>query len=145
MVVRSLALILVAVLAGCTSLDVRPIPASARLQKICIKYNADNNVSDLVQVIQEDFSSHGITSTVIKEDKQVACPAVATYTADRWWDMAPYMVDAQITVENDAGFLGSCHYHLAGHGGLDLTKWEGTHAKLDPAIDAMLINYPKKH
>ena len=140
---RSLLLLGLGVLAGCTSLDVRPIPASANLQKICIKYNDDNNVGDLVQVMQEDFASHGIKSTVVKEEKPVACPVVATYTADRWWDMAPYMVDAKITVESDAGFLGSCHYHLAGHGGFDLAKWEGTHAKLDPAIDAMLVNYPK--
>ena len=33
---------------------------------------------------------------------------------------------------------------MTGHGGLSLAKWEGTHAKLDPAMDAMLINYPKQ-
>jgi len=141
---KKLLVLVVLCLVGCTSLDVRPIPKEAHIQKICIKFNDDMNVSDLVQVIQEDFAKHGIPSVVFKAEKPTGCSAIATYTADRWWDMAPYMVDAQVTIENEAGFVGSLHYHLAGHGGFDMAKWEGTHAKLDPAMDAMLINYPKQ-
>jgi hypothetical protein len=32
---------------------------------------------------------------------------------------------------------------MAGHGGLSLAKWAGTHSKIDPVIDEMLRNYPK--
>jgi len=53
------------------------------------------------------------------------------------------MVDAQMTVNKDDAYIGSAHYHLAGHGGLSLVKWEGTHSKIDPLLDEMLRNYPK--
>jgi hypothetical protein len=142
--VKKLLILVALCLVGCTSLDVRPVPKSVHLQKVCIKFNDDMNVADLVQVIQEDFAAHGIPSAVFHGERPAGCSAIATYTADRWWDMAPYMVDAQVTIENDSGFLASAHYHLAGHGGLSLAKWEGTHAKLDPAMDAMLINFPKQ-
>ena len=66
-----------------------------------------------------------------------------TYTVDRWWDLKPYMVDAQMTVNKDDAYIGRAHYHLAGHGGLSLAKWAGTHSKIDPLLDEMLRNYPK--
>jgi hypothetical protein len=57
------------VLAGCTSVNVRPIAASAKVDKICIQFNDDVNVDDFVPVMQEDFFSHGITSVVFKAEK----------------------------------------------------------------------------
>lgn len=50
------------IIAGCTSVDVRPIAASAKVDKISIKFNDEVNVDDFVPVIQEDFFNHGITS-----------------------------------------------------------------------------------
>jgi hypothetical protein len=131
------------ILGGCTSVEVRPIPASAKLDKICIKFNDDVNVDDFVSVVQEDFSDHGIKSVVFKAEKPNGCEFSLSYSVDRWWDMAPYMVDARITVNQDDAFIGSAHYHLNGHGGFDLAKWAGTHSKIDPAINEMLRNYPK--
>jgi hypothetical protein len=131
------------VLGGCTTMDVRPIAASAKLDKICIRYNDDVNVDDFVPVMQEDFFNHGITSVVFRAEKPKNCGFTLDYTVDRWWDLAPYMVDAQITVNKDDAFIGSAHYHLTGHGGLSVMKWEGTHSKIDPVLDEMLRNYPK--
>lgn len=131
------------VLAGCTSVDVRPIAASEKIQKICIRFNDDVNVDDFVPVLQEDFFNHGITSVVFKADKPAGCEFTVSYTADRWWDLAPYMVDARMTINKDDAFIGSAHYHLTGHGGLDLAKWAGTHSKIDPVMDQLLSNYPK--
>jgi hypothetical protein len=131
------------ILNGCTSMDVRPIPASAKLDKVCIAFNSEVNVDDFVPVVQEDFFNHGITSVVYHSARPANCPFTMTYTVDRWWDLAPYMVDAQMTVNKDDAFIGSGHYHLAGHGGFSLMKWEGTHSKIDPVLDDMLRNYPK--
>jgi hypothetical protein len=131
------------VLAGCTSLDVRPIPASAKLDKICIEFNSEVNVEDFVPVVQEDFFNHGISSVVYHSERPRGCQFTMNYTVDRWWDLKPYMVDAQMTVNKDDAYIGSAHYHLAGHGGLSLMKWEGTHSKIDPLLDDMLRNYPK--
>jgi hypothetical protein len=136
-----LALFLLA--AGCTTVDVRPVPASAKLDKICIRYNDTVLVDDLVNVLQEDFADHGISSVVFKAEKPATCQFTLDYDADRWWDLAPYLVDAKLTVNKDDAFIGSGHYHLTGHGGFDLAKWAGTHSKIDPVIDKMLEQYPK--
>jgi hypothetical protein len=130
-------------LAGCTSVDVRPIAASAKVDKICIRFNTDVNVDDFVPVMQENLFSHGITSVVFNVERPKNCEFTLDYTVDRWWDFAPYMVDARMTVNKDDAFIGSAHYHLTGHGGLSLAKWAGTHSKMDPVIDQMLRNYPK--
>jgi hypothetical protein len=135
--------ILLLALAGCTSLDVRPIPASAKLDQVCIRFNSEVNVDDIVNVIQDDFASHRVQSVVFKAEKPSTCQFTADYTADRWWDMATYLVDAKITVDKDNIIVGSGHYHLNGHGGLSLAKWAGTHSKFDPVMDEMLKNYPK--
>jgi hypothetical protein len=131
------------ILAGCTSVDVRPIPASAKLDKVCIKFNEEVNVEDFVPVVQEDFFNHGISSVVFHSGTPKGCEFTMSYTVDRWWDLGPYMVDARMTVNKDDVFIGSAHYHLAGHGGLSLMKWEGTHSKIDPVLDEMLRDYPK--
>jgi hypothetical protein len=137
-------LLLIAILAaGCTTMDVRPIPASAKLDKVCIKFNDDVNVDDFVSVMQEDFADHGVTSVVFKSQKPAGCEFTLDYTVDRWWDLAPYMVDARMIVNKEDAFIGSGHYHLNGHGGLSVVKWEGTHSKIDPVMDAMLKDYPK--
>jgi hypothetical protein len=104
-------------LAGCTSVDARAIPASAKLDKICIEFNSEVNVEDFVLVLQEDFFNHGITSVVFHSERPTHCPFTMTYAVDRWRDLAPYMVDAQMTVNKDDSFIGSGHYHLNGHGG----------------------------
>jgi hypothetical protein len=73
----------------CTSVNVRPIAASANVDKICIKFNDEVNVDDFVPVMQEDFFSHGITSVVFKAEKPKTCEFTLNYTVDRWWDLAP--------------------------------------------------------
>jgi len=50
------------ILSGCTSMDVKPIPASAKLDKICIEFNSEVNVDDFVPVVQE-------TSSIMGEDE----------------------------------------------------------------------------
>jgi hypothetical protein len=130
-------------LAGCTTVDVRPIASSMNVEKVCIRFNEEVNVDDFVPVVQEDFFNHGITSVVFKAEKPTDCVFTLSYTVDRWWDTAPYMVDAQITVNKNDAFIGSAHYHMTAHGGLSLVKWAGTKSKIDPVMDEMLRNYPK--
>jgi len=131
------------ILSGCTTVDVRPIPASAKLDKICIEFNSEVNVEDFVSVMEEEFFSHGISSIVFHAERPKSCGFTLNYTVNRSWDFAPYMVDAQMIVNKDDAIIGSGHYHLRGYGGMSLMKWEGTHSKIDPVLDEMLRNYPK--
>jgi hypothetical protein len=128
-----------AALVGCTSLEVRALPSQpVKIDCVCIKKNADVNVDDFVQVVQEGFARHGLTTKLIDGPMPADCHYVLEYTADRWWDMAPYMADARLTITKDGAYLSSGHYHLNGHGGFDLGKYAGTASKLNPVIDQML-------
>lgn len=131
------------ILTGCTSVDVRPIPASAKLDKVCIQFNSEVLVDDFVPVVQEGFFDHGITSVVFHSERPAGCEFTMSYTVNRAWDLAPYLVDARMTVNKDDTFIGSGHYHLNGNGGLDLGKFAGTHSKIRPVMDELLQNYPK--
>jgi putative oligomerization/nucleic acid binding protein len=128
-------------LAGCTTLETSPVSTKEPITFTCIRFNPDNNVDDLVSVIQSRFQYHGIQTMLIRDaNLPPQCQYVLEYTADRWWDLAPYMVDAKLTLTKSGVMVGSGHYHLNGHGGLSLDKWAGTASKLDPVIDAMLQN-----
>jgi len=128
-------------LAGCTTLEINPVSTKESITVTCIRFNPDNNVDDLVSVIQSRFQYHGIPTMLIRDATlPPQCQYVLEYTADRWWDLAPYMVDAKLTLTKNGVMVGSGHYHLNGHGGLSLDKWAGTASKLDPVIDAMLQN-----
>jgi hypothetical protein len=94
------------ILSGCTSMDVKPIPASAKLEKICIQFNEEVNVEDFVPVVQEDFFNHGIGSVVYHSDRPKGCEFTMTYAVERWWDFKPYMVDAQMSVnKGEDGYI----------------------------------------
>jgi hypothetical protein len=43
-------------------MDVRPIPASVKVDKVGIKFNDDVTVDDFVAVTQKRFADHGVTS-----------------------------------------------------------------------------------
>jgi hypothetical protein len=137
--IRIMLFLTLAALVGCTSLEVRALPSQpVKIDCVCIKKNADVNVDDFVQVVQEGFARHGLTTKLIDGPMPADCHYVLEYTADRWWDMAPYMADARLTITKDGAYLSSGHYHLNGHGGFDLGKYAGTASKLNPVIDQML-------
>jgi hypothetical protein len=139
--VRAVLIAAAVILSGCTTLQTIPISSKESIDLTCIKFNPDNNVEDLVNVIQTRFLSHGIQTMVVKDSVMPPqCHYVLEYTTDRWWDLAPYLVDAKLMMMKDGMFIGSGHYHLNGHGGLDLAKWAGTASKLDPVIDGMPAN-----
>jgi hypothetical protein len=61
-----------------------------------------------------------------------------TYTALRSWDFKPYLSHAELRLWKGGRQIGYAEYHLNGGGGLDLGKWRGTKAKMDPVIDKLL-------
>jgi hypothetical protein len=127
--------------AGCTTTSVVPVQDEP-LSVVCIIRNTDVNVDDFVPVVQARFAYHGIRTKLYDGAPAASvCPYTLDYTADRWWDLAPYMVDAKLFLKKDNEVIASGHFHIRGHGGLDMAKWEGTETKLDPVIDEMLASY----
>lgn len=91
-----------------------------------------------MQVMQEGFTRHGVTSQVISGDTALGCAYTASYTARRSWDFATYLSQAQIDVQRDGRQIATAHYHLRNKGGLALNKWAGTRSKILPVIDELL-------
>lgn len=134
----ALACAAIAALAGCTSIEVRPLDASAPLKQVCIVQNPRVEVSDFVDVLRDGFDRHGIASSVVATTAAASCEVTLTYTALRTWDMAPYLSHAELRLWRDGRQIGAATYHLNGGGGLSLMKWQGTKAKMDPVIDQLL-------
>jgi hypothetical protein len=132
------AFVAVAILTGCTSVQVRPLDASAPLKQVCIVQNPKVEVSDFVDVLRDGFDRHGIASTVVSATGGGSCEVTVTYTALRTWDMAPYLSHAELRLWREGRQIGSATYHLDGGGGLSLMKWQGTKTKMDPVIDQLL-------
>src|SRR5256885_16534007 len=78
--------------AGWTTMTVVPV-TNEPLSLVCIEHNTDVNVDDFVAVVQQRFAYHGIKTKLIDGQTPPTCPYTLSYTADRWWDFAPYMVD----------------------------------------------------
>ncbi len=126
-------------LSGCTAVDVRPV-SKQPLGTVCIVNNPAVIVDDFVDVVRDGFSRHGIATQVVQDQSAPGCPTTLTYTARRSWDMAPYLVHAEVRLWQSGHQVGYGEYHLRGKGGLALTKWQGTKTKMDPVLDALLAS-----
>ena len=125
---------------GCTSVTVRPIASNIQLRNVCIVNNPRVIVSDFVPVLRDGFSRHNIATTVVDQSQATSCPVTLTYTANLHWDMKPYLTHAELRLWEGGKQIGFAEYHLNGNGGLDLGKWRGTQAKMDPVIDELLAS-----
>lgn len=128
------------VVAGCTSVTVRPVASAVQLHNVCIVNNPRVIVSDFVPVLRDGFSRHNIATTVVDQPQAASCPVTLTYTANLHWDMKPYLSHAELRLWEGGKQIGFAQYHLNGNGGLDLGKWRSTQAKMDPVIDELLAS-----
>ncbi len=133
--------VLILSLSACTAVQVQPVNKELALKNVCIEKNEKVIVADFLPVVQEGFERHGLTSTIFKEEKPNNCDAVLTYTALQSWDITLYLSHAELDLYSNDVKVAGATYHLNGKGGLDLTKWKGTKAKMDPVIDELLQEY----
>lgn len=88
-------------LVGCTSVDVKPVPAEHRISTVLIKENPKVAVADFLDVLVDGFERHNINAQVVSPTAETGDAYTVTYVAYRKWDMAPYLVDATITIQKD--------------------------------------------
>ncbi|MDR2365528.1 MAG: Sbal_3080 family lipoprotein [Zoogloeaceae bacterium] len=129
--------LLAAAFSACTTVQVSPIDPDLALLHVCIKKNPKVQVTDFVQVLEDGFSRHGVTTEVFSGKKPEHCEFVLNYTALRSWDISPYLSHAELRITRNYRPVATATYHLEGKGGLSLMKWEGTKAKMDPVIDQL--------
>jgi len=125
-----------ALLVGCTSIDVRPVAGGVRLERVCIVENEEVLVDDLLSVLRDGFDRHGIATSVVQPAHADACETTLTYTAARGWDLVPYLDEAELRLWRSGRQIGAADYRH--RGGFALTKFAGTKKKMDPVIDQLL-------
>lgn len=128
-------------ISACTSVNVRPVDSTIKLDHVCIKENPKVRVSDFVQVLQDGFDRYKISTEVFSGNIPEKCEYILTYTALQSWDFAPYLSHAELRIKKDREEIAYAEYHLIGKGGLSLMKWRGTKEKMDPVIDELLKGY----
>ena len=117
------------------------MPAGQTIKSVVIRENPKVSVADFLDVLVAGFARHGISAKIVPSTAEPKDVYVVSYVAYRNWDMAPYLVDANIRIERNGEIVASASYHLRAGGGLSLTKWNGTKSKIDPVIDELLQNY----
>jgi hypothetical protein len=124
-------------LCACTSIQVSPVNAGLKLEHVCIKENPRVKIDDFVDVLEDGFDRHGVTTELFSgKEAPVNCAYILTYTATRKWDLAPFLAYAQLYIKDKEGnMIASARYEH--HGGLDFGKWAGTREKMDPVIDQL--------
>jgi hypothetical protein len=136
---RLLLLIFLFVLEGCATSTVKPL-AGEIPKRICIQDNPKVLVEDFISVVQDRLEFHGVASEVFSTPP-IDCGYVLKYVAWRHWDIVPYLSKAEMKLMHDGTLASSAEFHyksITGSGGLDFSKFQGTKAKIDPLIDAML-------
>lgn len=128
-------------LAACTNVQIKPVAASTAMQHVCVHTNSAVIVSDFVPVMHDGLQRHGITSDVYDRNPPDSCRYVVDYTALQSWDFKPYLSHAEIRITENGRLVASATHHLNGKGGLDMGKWRGTKAKMDPVMDKLLAGF----
>ncbi|MDC8783859.1 cell division protein FtsI [Roseateles koreensis] len=117
----------------------------AAFKQMCIEYNENIQLIDLIPALQAEFQSHGIESRVYPPGStQPACNIWLRYTADLRWDIPlfggdykPYLNRAALTLRSERGtVLASSAYTVDDY--LELGKWASTRSKLAPVVSALL-------
>lgn len=125
-------------LAGCTSINVKPLAfdAGAAPKKVCIQFNPAVAVNDFLSVVTAGFERHGVATDVYKDNMPPECQYTMTYTATRRWDIVPFMNHAELHIFENGRLVADAEY--THHGGFALTKFASDEEKMTPVIDELL-------
>jgi len=131
----------VAGLLACTTVEVSPVPARGfPIAQLCIERNPDVVVEDLLDVIVQGVTRHGIEPRVVDAPVPAECDYTLWYTGRRRWDIRPVLGYVELRVRYRGETIGTASYVL--RPSLSLFKWRSTEAKLGPVLDELLIQFP---
>lgn len=121
------------------------------ISEICIQYNPQVQMVDIVPALQLALRANQIESRVYEEGAVVGskCPYWLRYNAQVAWDKPPftekfqtYVSAAGLTLQSDSGqVLASSNYSVDGSG-YGTSKWASTHDKLASAVSALVSGSP---
>ncbi|HEU0152504.1 MAG TPA: Sbal_3080 family lipoprotein [Arenimonas sp.] len=130
-------LIATGLLAGCTTVQVSQVDTRQHaIDRVCIERNTKVAVNDFLPVLEQGFMRHGIATEVHDAPLPERCEYTLYYTAERGWDVTPYLDFAVLRLSRKGTTIGTANYRHSG--GFGLNKWAGTASKMDPVIDQLL-------
>jgi len=119
--------------------------AHAPVRELCIAFNPQAEVADMVPALQQSLRRHRVDSRVYEDLQQVpGCKVWLHYAAWIAWDTQPltplprpYISAAALTLRTAEGqVLSSSHYVMAD--GLRTDKWATTRQKIAPVVTALV-------
>lgn len=132
-----------ALLSGCTAVNVEPLPAGVRT--VHIRDNPRVTVPEFVDVMKDGFYRHGIAVHMLPASAPAGDFYVVDYTARRTWDVVTFLSEADIAITHRGDRVGYAQYYLRGKGGFALTKYQDVDTKINPVMDELLVNYPRRN
>ncbi len=113
------------------------------IKNVCIEFNRDVPIADLVPAIQTSLSQHGIESRVY--DPGMApndCRVILYYSAYLQWDKRSFSSDyvsylsfAALTLRANGEVMASASYEM---NQMALDKWQSTRSKIAPVVEAII-------
>src|SRR5689334_17007118 len=111
---RTLCLLTILV-SGCTTVNVTKVDASAnRITDVCIERNERVQVSDFLRIVEKAFLHHGIETSVYDGKAPESCEYVLNYTAERGWDLKPFLDFAELRLKHRNKTIGTAEYRHSG-------------------------------
>jgi len=138
---RYRALVVFALLCGCTKVTVEPLDRQLEVRHVCIEDNPAVTVPGFVDVVRDGFRRHGIETEVLSGERLEECEYRLTYTALRSWDGVTYLAHAELRLLRNDTQVAYGEFHLRGKGGYDMSKFRSTESKMRPVIDELLQAY----
>jgi hypothetical protein len=127
-------------MAACTSISVNKIDAAKYpIDRVCIQNNPAVLIDDLVPLLERELSKRSIVTSIYSGTAPAGCQYTLWYTALRGWDLVPYLRSVELRIMRDGVTVASASY--AHGGGFDLSKFEGTEAKLKPMLDQLFADF----
>ena len=117
-------------------------------RELCIEFNRDAPVGDIVPALQMELRKHQVESRVYDATGAIdSCKVWLRYTAYVAWEVAPlsgeyrpYMQTASLSLRSANGVvLSSSEYRLGQVFGMG--KWSTTQSKLAPVVSALLTGF----
>jgi len=141
---KRILLITVAVflLSSCSAVRVKPLDASLSVQQVCIEENPKVKIGNFLDILQDGFTRHGISTLVFLEDKPKSCEYTLKYTALRTVGITgAYVSYAELRIYKDDTQVASAKFKKKGGDAV----WKSTKEKIDPMMDELLSNVSKKN
>lgn len=131
--------------AAFTKENFQAINATAHpITEVCIEENPSVKIPEMISLIEDGFSRHGIQSKVYITIPD-SCDYFVKYTATQRWDFKPFLSDARIAVYNRGLLIGFAERQgtrgVFGGGGMAPDKWASAKTKVDPLMDRLLEGF----